>query len=47
MQYYESFPAFIEALPALAAAAKERLKTCPGAFRLETLEGREIGRAHV
>lgn len=40
MQYYESFPAFIEALPALAAAAKERLKTCPGAFRLETLEGR-------
>ncbi len=39
MQYYESLPAFIEALPALAAEAKDRLRGCPGAFRLETREG--------
>lgn len=40
MQEYESLSAFIEALPGLAAAEKDRLKGCPGAFRLETLEGR-------
>ncbi len=40
MQYYESLAAFVEALPTLAAAVKGRLKECPGAFRLETIEGR-------
>ncbi|MBR3504773.1 MAG: SCP2 sterol-binding domain-containing protein [Clostridia bacterium] len=39
MQNYESFQAFVEALPSLAAEARDRLKACPGAFRLETLEG--------
>ena len=39
MPNYESFASFIEELPALAAAAKDRLKGCTGAFRLETAEG--------
>ena len=40
MPSYESLASFIEELPVLTAAAKDRLKGCPGAFRLETTEGR-------
>ena len=40
MANYESFASFIEDLPVLAAAAADHLKGHPGAFRLETTEGR-------
>ncbi len=40
MPDYESLASFIEDLPILAATAKDRLKGCQGAFRLETTEGR-------
>ena len=40
MPNYESLDAFIEAIPAIAAKLKDRLRDCPGAYRLETREGR-------
>ena len=39
MANYETLASFIEELPILAAAAKDRLNGYPGAFRLETTEG--------
>ena len=39
MPNYEFLASFIEDLPILAAAAKDRLMGCSGAFRLETTEG--------
>ena len=39
MQKYETLEAFIADFPALAEGARERLKNCSGAFRLETNEG--------
>ncbi len=40
MPNYESLEAFVEAIPAVAAALKDRLRDCPGAFRLQTCGGR-------
>ena len=39
MSNYESIASFVEAFPALALSAKDRLQGHDGAFRLETREG--------